>query len=213
MALTALRPTFLTKAKGVEERLRDEILAGRLRPGTPLLQHEVAKRLGVSSTPVREAFGVLEAEGFLERRPHHGVIVADRRIADAADAYTVRMVLEAYAARRVAATADDTVFDTLAATLEEARAALAAADASAFRRINNRYHLALARAANSATLLDIVSRLVPKSQIYGVADPDWMPRNQRVHEEILDALRARDGTRAADLLTHHDHGWGTDAST
>jgi DNA-binding GntR family transcriptional regulator len=204
---TTARAAFLTKAKGVEEWLRDEILAGRLLPGTPLLQDEVAARLGVSSTPVREAFGVLEAEGFLERRPHRGVVVADRSVIDVADAYAVRMVLEAYAVRRVAQFADPRVLDGLEATLRDARVALSSGDSSAFRRINNTFHLALVRAANSSTLLETVSRLVPKSQVYGLADPEWMPRNHGVHEEILKALRAGDGNRAAELLTHHDHGW------
>jgi DNA-binding GntR family transcriptional regulator len=209
MTLISSRLAFLTKAKGVEEWIRDEILAGRLLPGTPLLQDEVAARLGVSSTPVREAFGVLEAEGFLERRPHRGVVVADRSVVDVADAYAVRMVLEAFAARRVAHMANEHVLAGLEATLREARVVLVAGDSSAFRRINNSFHLALVRAANSTTLLETVSRLVPKSQVYGVADPGWMPRNQVVHEEIVKALRAGDGNRAAELLTHQDHGWGT----
>jgi DNA-binding GntR family transcriptional regulator len=207
VSLIANGAAFLTKAKGVEECLRDEILAGHLPPGTPLLQVEVASRLGVSSTPVREAFGVLEAEGFLERRPHHAVIVATRSTAEVTDAYAVRMVLEAYAARRVAAAPDAAVLESLETTLRDAQAALDVGNASAFRRINNQFHLTLVRAAHSPALLDTVSRLMPRSQVYGLANPEWMPRNHHVHQEIVHALRAGDGSRAAELLTHHDHGW------
>src|ERR1700682_3249895 len=68
--------TFTTKRESVVEYLRAEIVRGVLPAGTSLQQEDVARLLGLSPTPVREAFVVLEAEGLLESRRHKGVVVA-----------------------------------------------------------------------------------------------------------------------------------------
>jgi DNA-binding GntR family transcriptional regulator len=70
--------------------------------GTQLLQKEIASRIDVNSTQVREAFGVLEAEGFVERRFHRGVFVARRNLEDIEDVYEMRAALEAMTERRAA---------------------------------------------------------------------------------------------------------------
>ena len=202
---------YVTKAKGVEHWLRSEIIAGRLEPGRPVLQDELAERLGVSSTPVREAFVVLEAEGFLERRPHHGVIVANREPEKVADAYEIRMVLEAHAARQVAAQRDPRAIAELDAALREARAALHANDETLFRSTNNRFHMLLVRASGSAMLAEVMQRLVPRSQLYGPGDPAWMSRNHAEHEKILKALRTGDADRAEKLLLQLNRVWSGQA--
>ncbi len=66
----------VTKTDSVYAHLRRAILAGTLSPQTPLRQERIAAGLGVSATPVREAFRRLEAEGLVRRDPHRGVVVA-----------------------------------------------------------------------------------------------------------------------------------------
>lgn len=69
--------TGQTKADAVYVTLRDAIVGGRLPAETPLRQERIARELGVSATPVREAFRRLEAEGFVRHDPHRGVVVRD----------------------------------------------------------------------------------------------------------------------------------------
>lgn len=77
------RPLSRTKSETVYEALRTAIAMGRLRPGTPLRQEEVAARFGVSQTPVREAFRRLEAEGLVEHAANRGVVVRGVNAPDA----------------------------------------------------------------------------------------------------------------------------------
>lgn len=69
------RASSRTKADAVYETLQERILSGAIQAGTPLRQEEVAEQLGVSQTPVREAFRRLESEGLLEHETHRGVVV------------------------------------------------------------------------------------------------------------------------------------------
>lgn len=194
---------FKTKSDTVASWLRSEVLAGRLEPGTQLLQEEIAEQLGVSSTPVREAFGMLEAEGFLERRPHRGVVVTSRNEEDVADASRIRTVLEIYAVRELTKRLDPEVMEEMERHLSEAQAAMLADDAAAFRRASNGFHLAIIRGARSRSLNEIMNYMVPRSQLYGPVSSEWMPLRLGEHQGILEAIRAGDGKRAAELLTHH----------
>src|SRR5688500_15710836 len=88
---------FSTKMEAVADSIRRRILDGKLPPGMQLMQEQVAQELGVSPTPVREAFGVLEAEGLIERRPHRGVVVAERDPQGVAEAFEFRSAVEVLA--------------------------------------------------------------------------------------------------------------------
>lgn len=194
---------FLTKMDTVAEWLRVQILNGSLRPGTQLLQRDIAQRLGMSPTPVREAFGVLESEGFVQRRPHRGVVVAERAFGAIEESYELRAVLEAWAIRHIAPRIDAA---TLAA-LEQANAASARAlrrpDIPAFRRTASEFHAILVRATGSATLVEIVNLLHTRSLFYPPLDKESMTRVQRDHKRIAALLRRHDAATAVGLFERH----------
>lgn len=194
---------FKTKSDTVASWLRSEVLAGRLQPGTQLLQEDIAEQLGVSSTPVREAFGMLEAEGFLERRPHRGVVVTSRNEDDVADANRIRTVLETYAVREFTKRLEPAMVAEMEQHLTDAQAAMLSGDTAAFRRASNGFHLAIIRGARSRSLNEIMNYMVPRSQLYSPVNAEWMPTRLAEHREILEAIRAGDGKTAVDLLTHH----------
>lgn len=194
---------FKTKSDTVASWLRSEVLAGRLQPGTQLLQEDIAEQLGVSSTPVREAFGMLEAEGFLERRPHRGVVVTSRNEDDVADANRIRTVLETYAVRELTKRLAPEMLAEMEQHLNDAQAAMVSGDTAAFRRASNGFHLAIIRGARSRSLNEIMNYMVPRSQLYSRVNAEWMPTRLAEHRRILEAIRAGDGKIAADLLTHH----------
>ena len=194
---------FKTKSDTVASWLRSEVLAGRLQPGTQLLQEDIAEQLGVSSTPVREAFGMLEAEGFLERRPHRGVVVTSRNEDDVADANRIRTVLETYAVRELTKRVAPEMLAEMEQHLNDAHAAMVGGDTAGFRRASNGFHLAIIRGARSRSLNEIMNYMVPRSQLYSPVNAEWMPTRLAEHRRILEAIRAGDGKTAADLLTHH----------
>ena len=83
----------------IADSLRESIINGKIKPGERLLEPIVAKQLGVSRTPVREAFFQLESEGLVEVMPRRGAIVSEISVNDANELYSVRAVLEGLAAK------------------------------------------------------------------------------------------------------------------
>ena len=192
---------YQTKRQSVAEVLRTEILDGTLPPGTQLQQEEVAQRLGVSSTPVREAFGLLEAEGFVENRPHRGVVVTQHDNDDIEDVYELRTVLEAHAIRRVAAHATSEVVGDLDQLLLEAGRALAERDLQRARRVNTQFHQRLAKATGSSALVETLNRLIARSLFFIPLDIGRFQAIHREHVALVAAIRRRDPDRAAKVLT------------
>src|SRR5579863_514155 len=94
--------TKLTIAEQVAAALREEIATGQLAAGTRLRQVEIAQRFGVSTTPVREAFGLLQSDGLVQIDTHRGVTVFLPTIQDLIEHYEIRMALEMLAAEKAA---------------------------------------------------------------------------------------------------------------
>src|SRR6188472_2587582 len=99
VALTAPR----TVAGQVAEHLKAEILAGERAPGSRLPQVEIARKLGVSTTPVREALAMLQREGLVRLHPQRGAVVFLPSVDDLSEHYEIRAALESLAAAKAAA--------------------------------------------------------------------------------------------------------------
>jgi DNA-binding GntR family transcriptional regulator len=97
--LSPLRPSGLRVVDQVHAALRDALADGVVKPGTRLLEAQVAAQLGASRTPVREAFQRLEAEGLAHRKQGGGLVLTEVAVADIADLGHVRVALDATAAR------------------------------------------------------------------------------------------------------------------
>lgn len=191
------------------EALRAAIVARELRPGHPVRQEAVARALGVSAIPVREALRVLEGEGQVVYRPRQGYVVAELRHRDLAEIYRLRQLLEAEAVRRgLPALSDDDVerMDAERVAVAGANAAGAVADAMA---ANRRLHFTLFTAAGMPFLLRHIRMLWDATAAYRALynnDPRWRAGIDREHREIMAAVRARDPDRTIALLdAHRDH--------
>ncbi|HEU5215936.1 MAG TPA: GntR family transcriptional regulator, partial [Gaiellaceae bacterium] len=89
-----------TMAQAALERLREAIILGELTPGTPLRLEDLARSLGMSISPIREAVRQLEALGLAEHVPHHGAKVVALEIEELRELFSVRLALETMAVRR-----------------------------------------------------------------------------------------------------------------
>lgn len=194
---------FSTKTETVAEALRQRILRGEFAPGTPLMQEQVAQMLGVSATPVREALGVLEAEGLVERRPHRGVIVADRHPDDVADAFEFRSALEVLAMRRVLARLTPDGLADLAANVREARTAMRRRQLNEFRVIGLRFHTILMSAARSRTLDEVMTILMSRSLLNPPLDRGGMARVLADHEELCRLLESGNLANTEAFMARH----------
>src|SRR5207247_11200915 len=100
------------------ELIREAIIEGRLAPGQRLKEEELARELGISRTPVREALLMLQAEGLVDAAPNRGAVVRSHDADDLEDLYQLRALLEGYAARRAAAHISETAVADLRASCE-----------------------------------------------------------------------------------------------
>ena len=147
------------------ESLRDMIFDGSLAPGSDHLESELALRLGMSRTPVREALLSLEAQGLVEIRPRRGIRVQTVAPDDMREIYEVLTALESLAASRVAQlslAADD--LDLLETALSDMERALAENDLDAWAEADDRFHMALVALSGHNRIAGIVG--VMRDQVH-----------------------------------------------
>jgi DNA-binding GntR family transcriptional regulator len=199
-------------------RLRDAILDGTLEPGEQLKDAELAKGLGLSRTPIREALARLEEYGLVETKPQRHTRVAPLSARDARDAFTVYAALEALAASLGVPrlTADD--LETMRAANRDFADALAAADVDAAIAADDRFHAVLVQAAANREIARSLERLLPKLRRLERARFGSLAGRRSVeqHERIIALCAAGDPERVAEAIRENwltlgaliDHSFG-----
>ena len=189
----------------VKDRILTWILEGELEPGSRIVETRVARELGVSQAPVREALRDLAILGFVEMKPHKGARVRQPTRKELTEAIEVRAELEALAGRLAAERrSEECLVD-----LEDLYGAMVEAadrgDAHDQAMYNAQFHARIVRASRNETLVRQWSMLEPFSRTYVTAsvpgvDLHWLSKR---HEPILDAIRSRDPELAADASRKH----------
>ncbi|HEX5975137.1 MAG TPA: GntR family transcriptional regulator [Rubrobacteraceae bacterium] len=187
------------------ERIRGLVLSGELAPGTRLGQVELAERLGISRTPVREALRRLGGEGLVEGHSHRGFRVADLGLDAVLRRLEVRAILEPGIAALAAGRRTERDLDLMNEAIadeEEARDGIEAHDAS------RRFHIALARASGNEELVRVIESLwlveVGRRLLFRrSAEPDWQRTDASEHREILAAVHEGRAADAERLMAGH----------
>jgi DNA-binding GntR family transcriptional regulator len=193
----------MTTSTAVSERLRAEIQRGELVPGTHLRQGEVAKRLGVSTTPVREAFRILQAEGLLTMDPHRGAIVFRPTRSDLQEAFDIRIALEQLALSRAIPQMPEAAFSELEGIISRMKAT---EDPGRWRQLNTRFHSRIYSYSGLPRLRSMIANLTDTTSGYSQMATLRAPRSwwaDQEHEAILEACKARDVRKAQTLLRDH----------
>ncbi len=189
--------------------LREAILGGELAAGAHLGEVELAERLGLSRTPVREALGRLAAEGLVEVLPHRGARVVSFSREDLDGIFDVRLALEPRATARAVAhvtDADLDALDALATAMLTAGAPGPDQDLDALVGLNRDFHarlLALAHAPALSTALANVVHIPVVVRTFHTYDPASLARSLAHHAEIVSALRAGDADWAGAVMRSH----------
>ena len=183
------------------EALRSRILTGELRPGAPLIQASLAKDLGVSMTPVREALRDLATEGLVTLLPHKGAAVTSLDLADAKEIHTIRLKLEPDATRLAV---DHVTLDVLNRA-EDLYSALSETADHRWVVCNRDFHKLLLSPAPAPRLVGILSSLLEAAALYvPLAITHRVgPDPQLEHRAILDAYLRRDPEAAAQAVEAH----------
>ena len=200
------RPGALpSRTEAVLESVKHAILTGEFKPGQALVETDLAERLGVSKTPVREALKTLAGSGLVVMSPYKGVTVREVDLAHARGVYDMRLLLEPVAAARTATGAV-----TGAGAWEAARRALDHADRAvdAAERVlaNRAFHRALYAGCGNPLLVRTLDELRDQTALLSSAawarQPSW-EQEAHEHRAILAAARSREPDQVRDLMRAH----------
>ena len=203
----------------VYDYLYGKIIAGKFSAGDWLRQEDISTQLGVSQTPVREAFDRLVSSGLAERVPFRGVRVPKLEPREIIDAFILRLVLEKLASRISAKIIQPDEVNKLFEIVEKTENLLSLEDMSELRQLNKEFHTGIVDAARSPLL----------SKLYEMATnsfPDWMlyeymfrhpellqislKREYLEHKAIIEALARNDPQAASIQVTNHIRNLGNE---
>ncbi|MEA2608475.1 MAG: hypothetical protein QOJ75_718 [Chloroflexota bacterium] len=192
-------------ADQVKDRILEGILRGHYPPDSRIVETQVARELGTSQAPVREALRGLEALGVVEITPFRGARVRRPSRREIIEAYAVRSTLEALAARLAVPRMAASDLSELAAHLEAMRASARNDDGHGVAEADARFHGQIVALADNGTLEKVWGSLEPFSRTYLTlvvpgADPLW---SANLHAPILAALERRDVEQVVAALQRH----------
>ena len=196
--------TATTKAT---DALRSLIFAGDLPPGSDHLEAELAERLGISRTPVREALTRLEAQGLVHIRPRRGARIVGLSPCDMNDIYEVLTVLESAAAEKAAERRiGDAELAPLVKAIEAMDTALEENDLDAWAQADDDFHMALVNASGNKRLIEATALYTDQVRRARMVTLRLRPiphRSNEDHRAVLAAIRAGDAEAAHSI--HHGH--------
>jgi len=188
------------------EVIRQAILDGRLEPGSRLKEEELARELGISRTPVREALLMLQAEGLVDATPNRGAIVRSHTADDLRDLYQLRALLEGYGARLAAGRISDEQVHELWASCYRFEALCGETDIRALVRENLFFHNSVLDAAGSSRLSWMVRKVIETPLVYKSYiwySPEQKRISAHYHKQIAGALESHDPERAELVMKEH----------
>jgi len=196
-----------SSARRAIEELRHLIFSGELAPGSDHLESELADRLGMSRTPVREAALTLEAQGLLELRPRKGIRILPVSAGDMREIYDVLTELESLSAERAAEKGySQADLAELASTITDMDRALANGDRDAWADADDRFHTELERLGGNARVIAIAGTIrdqVRRARAVTLHMRPLPSRSNDDHRTVLTAISAADPATARAVHRAH----------
>jgi DNA-binding GntR family transcriptional regulator len=187
-------------------KLRTLIVRGDLSPGEPLLEVDISKALGISRTPLREAFKQLAAEGLVELRLNRGAVVAALRREELAELFEAVSGIERCAAELAAIRMTTADAERLEALQDRIEGHHDRGELREYFEVNQQIHSAIVGFARNSVLKashDALLARAERARFFALSTDGRWDESVREHRQILAALKARDAARAGQLLGHH----------
>ena len=204
--LTLNMDAYLPLRDVVFNTLREAILKGDLKPGERLMELQLASRLGVSRTPIREAIRMLEQEGLAVTMPRRGAEVAKMTLKDMEDVLEIRDALDEMAVRLACERISDGQIGRLVEVKEAFEASTKSGDVRNIADSDVRFHDIIYEATGNPKLVTMLNNL--REQVYRyrveyIKDPQNYPNLIREHETIAACIRSRDAAGATVAMHAH----------
>ncbi|MCI7225853.1 Uncharacterized HTH-type transcriptional regulator ydfH [uncultured Clostridium sp.] len=190
----------------VFQQLKNSILAGEFENGAELREIALAKKLGVSRTPVREALRQLEQEGLVEIYPNRGAYVKGITYKDVEDIFRIRARLEGLCAEMAVSSITHEQLDKLDEIILLSKFYEEKKDMEHLLKMDSQFHEVLFESCGSKMLehqLKDYHQYVQKARLRSLKRQERAKKSTQEHEEILLAIKDRDAKRADELATRH----------
>lgn len=203
-------PLLRTASATATELIREAIVEGRLEPGRRLKEVELAKELGISRTPIREALLLLQAEGLVEASPNRGSTVRAYDARELNDMYELRALLEGHSARRAAARITPETLAELRVSCARFEAIVTDLDRPGrladLVSENGRFHELILAASGSDRLAGMVHQVVVTPLVYRSYvwySPEQARLSFHAHVQLVNALDRHDADRSDAIMREH----------
>lgn len=199
-------PAARTTAEAIAKAIRKDIIACRFDSGEKLRQVELAQRFGVSTTPVREAFGILQHQGLVRVHAQRGATVVVPTVQQLEEHYEIRIALEGLAAERAAARFRPEDAPRLRALVKQMRECR---DPDRYVELNHEFHMAVYALSGRPRLIELIEQLRVASQAYLQLNSEQVVPTgdaEDEHDDILAACEANDPARARLATVQHLQG-------
>ena len=190
----------------VFQQLKNSILAGEFENGAELREIALAKKLGVSRTPVREALRQLEQEGLVEIYPNRGAYVKGITYKDVEDIFRIRARLEGLCAEMAVSSITHEQLDKLDEIILLSKFYEEKKDMEHLLKMDSQFHEVLFESCGSKMLehqLKDYHQYVQKARLRSLKRQERAKKSTQEHEEILLAIKDREAKRADELATRH----------
>lgn len=188
----------------VADIIRQWILNGHLPGGGYIRQEEIAKELGVSRLPVREALTILESEGLINKETHKGAVVAEVSVEGVKETYALRCLLETYLLEHAIPNISDQDLDHLEEVIRKSNQCDSEDE---WTQLNLEFHLALYAPAKLPftvqTLEQVLRRADRYFRIQRALSPTLRQSSSEQHQEIINQIRAHNPHGAIEALKRH----------
>jgi DNA-binding GntR family transcriptional regulator len=201
-----MQPGRQTLTERVVDRLSRLIVNGELAPGTRLVETELARRLHVSRSPIREAIKELEPLGLVTKRSRRGARVVELAARDVREIYEVKTMLDGLAARLAAERITDGELAGIQALHQRMQQLVTRGDRDGYATTSRRFHEAIIEAGGNARLIRIYAAMSRQIWWLGtmvMTRSDRSETSMREHADLVDALVARDPKRAQEAAENH----------
>jgi len=188
------------------DRLREMIVTGDLKPGTKVPEQSLAVKFGVSRTPLREALKVLASEGLITLTPNKGATISDLTLEDLEEAFPVMGALEALSGELACRFISDEGIAAIIQLHEQMIFHYKGNQMPEYFRCNQEIHNSILEAAGNDTLSNIyrgLSGRVRRARYFANISPKRWAQAVAEHEEIITALKVRNGAALGDVLKRH----------
>jgi DNA-binding GntR family transcriptional regulator len=186
-------------------RIQKAVLEHRLAPGTKLIEERLAEVSGVSRTKIREVLNKLAHEGLVELVPNRGAFIASPSVEQARDVFVTRRMIEPEMARLLSRAATSAQVRALRKHVRQESDARKHNDRPAIIRLSGEFHVLIAEMIGNEILLRMMRELAPLTclviTLYDKPNAPACPHHE--HSDLVDAIEAHDGTRAAACMLEH----------